>query len=187
MNVCFGISSCLKPFLQTTHFGDGTFQSPLPSALVSVLDLASQSQLFTLRLSIFAEEHSLSLPQCFLIHWYQRVLVCHTDAHPSSSSSSHAARTASATTVPTVLPGGQSLCPESLDKQFSKKFLKSPSSLVPPLLPLCYKQHITIPYYARIVDSLVFPWYSYYCKYSCLLFLLLSLNYGQSDTERPIW
>lgn len=187
MNVCFGISSCLKPFLQTTHFGDGTFQSPLPSALVSVLDLASQSQLFTLRLSIFAEEHSLSLPQCFLIHWYQRVLVCHTDAHPSSSSSSHAARTASATTVPTVLPGGQSLCPESLDKQFSKKFLKSPSSLVPPLLPLCYKQHITIPYYARIVDSLVFPWYSYYCKYSCLLFLLLSLNYGHSDTERPIW
>lgn len=153
MNVCFGISSCLKPFLQTTHFGDGTFQSPSPSALVSVLDLASQSQLFTLCLSIFAEEHSLRLPQCFLIHWHQRVLFCHADAHPSSSSS-HAARTASATTVPTVLPRAQSLCPESLDKQFSKKFLKSPSSLVPPLLPLCYKQHITIPYYARIVNSL---------------------------------
>lgn len=154
MDVCFGISSCLKPFLQMTHFGDGTFQSPLPCALVSVLDLASQSQLFTLRLPIFAEEHSLRLPQCFLIHWYQRVLFCHADAQPSSSSSSHAARTASATTVPTVLPGAQSLCPESLDKQFSKNFLKAPSFLVPPLLPPCYKQHITILHYARIVYSL---------------------------------
>lgn len=46
----FGTSSCFKPFLHMTHFGDGALQLSLHCTLVSVLDPSYQSQLFTLSL-----------------------------------------------------------------------------------------------------------------------------------------